>query len=451
MKNPAYQHILNLSFSQSDNAENNLLLANKILFERVDMLYRMSLFGFIATFVNMAIVVVGLWGNDDNQALVIWAASGLIVSSMRFALVKTYQNSHVGPDQARLWEHLFSFGSLTMGLIWAALAWFFFPQADMLHRFLIIFVLAGMTAGSTGALAPSLFAYLSFNIPPLAALAFLMFSINEKTYSMLGLLILIFVAIQTRFAQLFRLGIDQTTISNFKNDALHERVKQAEKRLTDAIESFPEGFALFDIDDHLILCNSKYIEEHGRSAGVANLIGMKFSDLARLAIEKGEVSESETGLRSYLLQGSSSGRGSIRLTRQGDIITMHSDTQRTRATEASLAAAQLVNDALFSISQVGMALIQNGLMVNHNPKLEELLDYSAGELAKHPVQAISPQFSDGISASIYMQLQDGQAHQGEIELLRKDGSLLRCNYSGKATNPGDMKQATVWVFTEIDH
>lgn len=451
MKDSTYQHILNRSFAESDSAANNLLLADKILFERVEMLYRMSLAGFIATFANMAVVVIGLWGHNDNQALVIWAASVLIVSSMRFALLKIYQNSHAGPDQARRWEHLFCYGSLAMGLVWAALAWFFFPQADILHRFLIIFVLAGMTAGSTGSLAPSMFAYLGFNIPPVATMAFLMFSIDEKMYSMMGLLILIYIAIQTRFARHYRLGIDQTTISRFKNEALHERVKQAEKRLTDAIESFPEGFALFDINDHLILCNSKYIKDHGTPAGVESLIGMKFSDLARLAIEKGEVSESETGLRSYFLQGNSPGRGSIRLTRQGEIVTMHSGNQRTRATETSLAAAQLVNDTLFSISQEGMALIQNGIMVSHSPKLEQLLGYSAGELAKHPVQAISPQFSDGISASIYMQLQDGLAHHGEIELLRKDGSLLRCHYSGKATNPRDMKQATVWVFTESDH
>lgn len=450
MTDSTYRHFSNRTFAESDNAKNNLRLAENILFERVEMLYRMSLAGFIATFANMAVVVIGLWGYDDNQALVIWAACALIVSGMRFALVKIYQNSHAGPDQAHRWEYLFCCGSLMMGLIWAALAWGFFPQADILHRFLIIFVLAGMTAGSTGSLAPSLFAYLGFNVPPVATMAFLMFSIDEKMYSMMGLLILVYITIQTRFAQHYRLGIDQTTIGRFKNEALHKRVQQAEKRLTDAIESFPEGFALFDIDDHLILCNSKYIKEHGRPAGVESLIGMKFSDLARLAVEKGEVSESETGLRSYILPGNTSSRGSIRLTRQGDIITMH-DTRRARTTEDSFAATQLVNDTLSSISQESTAVIQNGIMVSHNPKMEQLLGYSAGELVKRPVQAISPQFSDGINMSIYMQLQDGQSHQGKIELLRKDASLLHCHYSSKATDPNDMKQATVWVFTEIAH
>jgi PAS domain S-box-containing protein len=451
MKDSAYQQTLNRSLTESDRAEYNLRLADNILFERVEMLYRMSMAGFIATFANMAVVVIGLWGHDDNRTLVVWAASALIVSGMRFALVKIYQNRRAGPDQARRWELLFSYGSLAMGLIWAALAWFFFPQADMLHRFLIILVLAGMTAGSTGSLAPSLFAYLGFNIPPVATMAFLMFSIDEKTYSMMGLLILVYIVVQTRFAHHYRLGIDQTTMARFRNEALHAQVKQAEKRLTDAIESFPEGFALFDIDDQLILCNSKYIEEHGKPAGIESLIGMKFSDLARLAVEKGEVSESETGLRSYFLRGNPSGRGSIRLTRQGDIITMHSDTLRARTNADSFSAAQLLNDTLFSISQEGIAVIQNGIIVSNNPKLEQLMGYRAGELVSRPVQAVSPQFSDGINASIYMQLQDGQSHRGKIELLKKDASLLHCHYSSKATDPNDMKQATVWAFTEIRH
>jgi hypothetical protein len=314
---------LNHPLAPSDSSENNLLLAKKTLLARIDMLYRMALTGFIATLANMVVTVVGLWGYDDNSMLMIWAASALIVTGMRFMLVKKYQNSHVDPDQARQWEYYFCCGTLSMGLIWAALAWLFFPQADMLHSFLIILVLAGMMAGSTGALAPSLLAYLSFNLPPATTAAFLMFSMGGKIYSMIGLLVLIFIAIQTRFANVFRHGIDQTTTSYFNNEALHQKVHQTNKRLTDAIESFPGEFALFDIDDRLILCNSKYNEVHGKNVGIEDLIGEKFSDLARRVIEKGDVSEDGTGVRSYYLRGKSNGHGSIRLTRQGDIITLH--------------------------------------------------------------------------------------------------------------------------------
>ncbi|HUX91506.1 MAG TPA: PAS domain S-box protein [Gallionellaceae bacterium] len=182
-----------------------------------------------------------------------------------------------------------------------------------------------------------------------------------------------------------------------------------------------------------------------------SLIGKRFSDLARMAIEQGEVTESKTGFRSYFLPGDQSSRGSIHLTRKGDIITMHSDFQRNLDNVVSLTTAQVVNNILFSFSQDGIAVIQNGIIASHNSKLEQLLGYSAGDLANLTVQSLSPQFSDGINASIYMQLREGKVHQGEIKLLMKDGSFLLCHYSCKATNPSDLKQAIVWVFTKIDH
>jgi PAS domain-containing protein len=36
------------------------------------------------------------------------------------------------------------------------------------------------------------------------------------------------------------------------------QVESARQRLIDAIESISEGFALFDQDDRLVLCNSRY-------------------------------------------------------------------------------------------------------------------------------------------------------------------------------------------------
>ena len=125
MTDTADQHILNPSLAPPDSSGNNLLLAKKALLTRVDILYRMALTGFIATLANLVVTVVGLWGYGDRSMLMIWTASALIVTSMRFVLVKTYQNSHVGPDRARRWEYFFCCGTLAMGFIWAALAWLF--------------------------------------------------------------------------------------------------------------------------------------------------------------------------------------------------------------------------------------------------------------------------------------------------------------------------------------
>lgn len=60
--------------------------------------------------------------------------------------------------------------------------------------------------------------------------------------------------------------------------------RRAEERLLDAIESVSDGFALYDGDDRLKICNSRYREIH---ADIANLIvpGARLEDLVRAGLD----------------------------------------------------------------------------------------------------------------------------------------------------------------------
>ena len=49
----------------------------------------------------------------------------------------------------------------------------------------------------------------------------------------------------------------------------HDKAAQAQTRLTDALESISEGFFLFDSDDRMVLCNSRYRELY---PGLADLM-----------------------------------------------------------------------------------------------------------------------------------------------------------------------------------
>jgi signal transduction histidine kinase/PAS domain-containing protein len=54
----------------------------------------------------------------------------------------------------------------------------------------------------------------------------------------------------------------------------------AHRRLVDAIESFPEGFALFDADDRLVTCNARYREMY-RAIAPLLVAGTRFEDQVR--------------------------------------------------------------------------------------------------------------------------------------------------------------------------
>ncbi|MCH7888813.1 MAG: PAS domain S-box protein [Proteobacteria bacterium] len=74
-------------------------------------------------------------------------------------------------------------------------------------------------------------------------------------------------------------------------EALREseaRAKQAQQQLLDAIESISEGFALYDSDDRLVLCNSNYREPFDLG-GVHVAAGVRFEDLMRTVAHGGRV------------------------------------------------------------------------------------------------------------------------------------------------------------------
>jgi diguanylate cyclase (GGDEF)-like protein/PAS domain S-box-containing protein len=59
----------------------------------------------------------------------------------------------------------------------------------------------------------------------------------------------------------------------------------AHRRLLDAFEVVPEGLALFDADDRLILWNRRYVEMYPQAGNVA--VGTRFEDLLRAGIARG--------------------------------------------------------------------------------------------------------------------------------------------------------------------
>lgn len=81
-------------------------------------------------------------------------------------------------------------------------------------------------------------------------------------------------------------ALDALARSNAALGAAKEEADEAQRRLRDAIESINEGFAIFDAEDRLVLCNQTYL---GLWPNVADRIvpGIGFDEIARLIGEDG--------------------------------------------------------------------------------------------------------------------------------------------------------------------
>ena len=82
------------------------------------------------------------------------------------------------------------------------------------------------------------------------------------------------------------LTVFRDTAVEVRNTNLRE-IREARRRLVDAIESISEGFSLFDSEDRLVLCNSRYQKELYPEIADIMVPGTPFETIIRAAVDRG--------------------------------------------------------------------------------------------------------------------------------------------------------------------
>ncbi len=139
--------------------------------------------------------------------------------------------------------------------------------------------------------------------------------------------------------------------------------QRSEQRLVEAIESISEGFAYYDADDRLVLCNSVY-REMLHSGGDADMApGTGFETIIRNAAERGDVIDAEGQIEEWIanrlqrhrhpgppqVQRRSGGRWvmiSERRTIDGGTVAVYSDISELKRREESLSDKSAALEAL---------------------------------------------------------------------------------------------------------
>ena len=138
--------------------------------------------------------------------------------------------------------------------------------------------------------------------------------------------------------------------------SLLEETKSARRRLVDAIENSSEGFAFYDAQDRLVLCNTRYQELLYPGADFALEPGMPFEAIIRRAAENGLIVDAEDRIDDWVEErlaihrnpgephvqmrsGEQWIRISERRTDEGGTVAIYSDiTELKQAEEAAEAA-----------------------------------------------------------------------------------------------------------------
>jgi adenylate cyclase len=158
-----------------------------------------------------------------------------------------------------------------------------------------------------------------------------------------------------------------------------KEIREARSRLTDAIESISEGFSLYDVDDKLIVCNSRYRDLFASHADVMQP-GTSFETIVRTAVDRGLIEEadgrSDAWVRERLERHQGPGathvqhrtdgrwiRVSERKTASGGVVATYTDITELKQHEAELAdlvgKLQIARDAANEANRTKSSFLAN--------------------------------------------------------------------------------------------
>ncbi|WP_422843209.1 sensor domain-containing protein [Acidovorax sp. M2(2025)] len=216
----------------------------------------------------------------------------------------------------------------------------------------------------------------------------------------------------------------------------------------------------------VVRCNQRYAEIFGHAAA-QDLVGVStetfypsrdaFRELGRMAypvLAQGQTFRMERQLRrrdGSLFWGSLTGRLiNPQDTTEGSIWILDDIDEQKRA-HAELGAAVREKQLLFDSAMVGIVFLKDRNLTRCNRYFEQMLGYSAGELAGSSSRrwyGSEAAWKDA-GRRCYPVLNAGQTYAGELELCHKDGTPVVCDVRAKSIDPADPSLGSIWIAVDI--
>ena len=435
---------------------------------RVAALYSVGRSVYLSSPLVAAFTLVLLWDLPGRGVLLAWFAAVVAITVTRVALHRAYLRSGTQPGHALAWERRFALGALAAGAAWSFPLVVLFPESDPPRQFALLFVAAGSLVGAGGVYASSALTFYGFCLLPLAAMAAQLLAQADRTYQLMGGVVLVFAAVMVRVFGDIQRNIVGALRARVEKEALLERVAHSEERLRDAIEGFPEGIAVFDERDRLVVCNEEYARVYGAGRSCEALVGAPYRAITEAAYEAEIVSAAPAGgraawiaerlerrrrgatVRQYQTRDGRWKQGHFVSTRRGGSVSVFIDITDTRQAQAAYQAVLDEEHMVLEVLPAGVVFLENRVIARCNARLERMLGYAPGELEGRSARVLYPSEESWRHAGrTYEELRGGSIYQGEGALARKDGSRLWCRALARAVNPEAPQESAIVVFSDV--
>ncbi|HJV11938.1 MAG TPA: PAS domain S-box protein, partial [Burkholderiales bacterium] len=213
----------------------------------------------------------------------------------------------------------------------------------------------------------------------------------------------------------------------------------------------------------VVRCNRRFEEMFGFGPGAA--IGASWREVyftdAEFAARVGVYEELDRGgthaREQWLRRQDGSGfwcRMSGRAVAAGDAakgyVWLMEDVSERRRADQALERLVREQDAVLQNAVTGIIFVRDRRIVRANRRFEELFGYGAGELIDRSTRfmfATDEEYEAG--GELNQAVWRGETVYVERRHVRRDGSHIWCSISGRAVQPGDPAQGSVWLFDDI--
>ncbi|MGZ5818278.1 MAG: histidine kinase dimerization/phospho-acceptor domain-containing protein, partial [Burkholderiaceae bacterium] len=212
--------------TQMDDANASTRLA--VRFEEVQLLYMQAISGLVGALIVASVISVPLYGVLDHVSLAGWYGLLLLVSIVRYQLVRRYLAVAPASEDIVRWEKYFIAGAAIAGVVWGALGMLVVFRADFSYQAFVGMALAGVSAGATSSLSSRRLAYRAFLLPMLLPFGVALLITGGTFQTAMGILVLLFSGLLLKMSQRIYRTISESLSLRFQNDILlvqHDKAK----------------------------------------------------------------------------------------------------------------------------------------------------------------------------------------------------------------------------------
>jgi signal transduction histidine kinase/CheY-like chemotaxis protein len=154
--------------------------------EQVQLLYSGARDASVATILNVLLLAYVQRSVIAFPILLSWAAGMVLLTLGRAGLAYRYWRAPDRITAASAWNRRYVAGTALLGSGWGLAGVLLFPADSVVHQIFLLFVLAGMSAGSVALLPVSKVAFLSFLLPALIPSTVRLLTLGDDVHLVMG-------------------------------------------------------------------------------------------------------------------------------------------------------------------------------------------------------------------------------------------------------------------------